>query len=344
MTFSRRVGCVLIGLWLMACGGSDPARTPATPDPQPLTLELPVRFTDLPVPQDNPMTVTGVALGRRLFFDPILSVDSTVACGSCHLPAFAFSDTARFSRGVAGETGRQSMSLANLAWASELFWDGRAESLEAQVLMPVADPVEMGETWDNVERKLSSHGDYPALFEAAFPGEPITRHHVARAIAQYERTLISGESRFDRFLRGDVEFTEQELLGWTVYGTERGDCFHCHGTVLLTDNRFHNNGLDDVPVDIGHAEVSGNPNDTGHFRTPTLRNVEVTPPYMHDGRFASLEQVLDHYDGGMHRSERLDPLLLAIPETRVLTVDERLALLAFLKTLTDPVFLEEHVQ
>ena len=340
----RGMAIALAALLLWACGDDGPTASD-TDDLRrgtPLDIDVPFRFPELSSPADNPMTVEGVALGRQLFFDPILSIDSTIACGSCHLPEFAFSDTAQFSRGVAGVTGRNSMSIANLAWAPSLFWDGRAATLEAQVLMPVADAVEMGETWDNVEGKLRRHAGYPALFEAAFPGQPITRDHVARAIAQYERTLLSGESRYDRFLRGEVGFSDAELAGERVFNSERGDCFHCHGTVLLSDNRFHNNGLDADPTDAGRAGVTGAETDRGRFRTPTLRNIELTPPYMHDGRFATLEEVLDHYDGGLHRNELLDPLLLGTSEERRLTADERAALIAFLRTLTDPGFIEAH--
>ena len=280
----------LTALLLCACGDSDPTSSNDISPGTPLVVELPSRFPEMLSPADNPITVEGVALGRLLFFDPLLSADSTIACASCHLPEFAFSDTARFSRGVAGFTGRNSMSVANLAWAPSLFWDGRAASLEAQVLAPVADPVEMGETWDNVELKLRRHHDYPALFDAAFPDQLITRDLVARAIAQYERTLLSGQSRYDRFLRGEVGFNDEELLGETVFNSERGDCFHCHGTILLSDNRFHNNGLDADPSDTGRAGVTGDDADRGRFRTPTLRNIELTPPYMHDGRFATLEE------------------------------------------------------
>ncbi len=333
-------------LLLVGCGGDDPVSTgpDAAPGTTSVVVALPARFAEVPVPADNPLTVEGVALGKRLFFNPLLSVDSTVACASCHRLEFAFSDPERFSQGVAGRTSRQSMSLANLAWAPSLFWDGRAESLEAQVLQPVANPVEMGETWDHVEHKLSRHAEYPDLFEAAFPGEPITRTRVAQAIAQYERTLISGESRFDLFLRGDVQFTDQELLGWTVYGTERGNCFHCHGTILLTDNRFHNNGLDALPQDPGRGDITDIDGEAGHFRTPTLRNIELTAPYMHDGRFSTLEEVLAHYNNGFHRNDRLDPLLLAVPVKRNLSVDEQAAVIAFLRALTDPGFIEEHAQ
>ncbi len=336
------LGACIALLW--ACGSDGPTTSNAGNPRQatPLVLEVPFRFPEFSSPADNPLTVEGVALGRKLFSDPILSVDSTVSCGSCHLPEFAFSDTAQFSRGVAGRTGRNSMSIANLAWAPTLFWDGRAASLEAQVLGPVADPVEMGETWDNVELKLQEHASYPALFDSAFPGEPITRDHVARAIAQFERTLLSSQSRYDRFLRGEVGLSDDELEGERIFNTERGDCFHCHGTILFSDNRFHNNGLDADPIDAGRAGVTGADIDRGRFRTPTLRNVELTPPYMHDGRFATLDEVLEHYDGGLHRNALLDPLLLATPEQRRLTEGERAAVIAFLLTLTDTEFIEQH--
>ena len=328
-------------LALAACGGDGPTASPATEETG-YPLVIPAGFSPLPVPADNPLTVAGVGLGRRLFFDPILSVDSTVACASCHDPALAFSDAERFSRGVAGRTRRQSMSLANVGWAPSLFWDGRAPSLEAQVLEPVVDPVEMGETWQNVEAKLRRHPDYPALFAAAFPGERITRHHVARAVAQYERTLISAGSRYDRFERGEATFDVDQALGLALYFGERGDCHHCHGTSLLTDNRFHNNGLDAEAAALGRAEVTGSDADVGRFRSPSLRNVALTAPYMHDGRFATLEEVLDHYDGGMHRDARLDPLLLGQPDPRGFSDLERDALIAFLHTLTDTAFIEAH--
>lgn len=325
---------------LLACGDSPTGTDSAGPEPY--ALSYPAGFPAPHIPADNPMTVAGVALGQRLFFDPILSVDSTVACASCHLPEMSFSDPEPFSHGVAGVTRRNSMSLANIAWAPSLFWDGRAPMLEAQVLMPVADPIEMGETWENVEAKLRRHPEYPALFDGAFPGQPITRDHVARAIAQFERTLISADSKYDRFLADQTTLDAAETLGLTLFFSDRGDCFHCHGTVLLTDNRFHNTGLDAAPADSGRAEVTGRDSDIGSFRAPSLRNIALTAPYMHDGRFNTLEEVLHHYDSGLHRDRRLDPLLLAAPEPRAFTGDERVALIAFLRTLTDDDFIARH--
>lgn len=310
---------------------------PAPPEPTPLSLETPPEFPEMPIPADNPLTEEGVALGKRLFFDPILSVDSTVACASCHDARAAFSDTDAFSQGVAGLTGRNSMPVMNVGWMTTLFWDGRAESVEDQALQPVENEVEMGETWPHVVTKLQRHPDYPARFEAAFGSPDITAERVAQAIAQFERTLISANSRYDRFKRGEITLTPLEEMGRQLFFNERGDCFHCHGTALFTDNRYHNNGLDAEPADPGLEKVTGRASDRGKFKTPSLRNLTYTAPYMHDGRFATLEEVLDFYDEGMHFTPGLDPLL-AGRENIDLTDDEKAALVAFLKTLDDPTF------
>jgi cytochrome c peroxidase len=221
-----------------------------------------------------------------------------------------------------------------------LFWDGRAESLEAQALQPVTNRVEMGETWDHVVEKLSRHPDYPILFAAAFGDGEISSDRVAKAIAQFERTLISGTSRFDRFLNGEGDYSEEEALGFELFNSEIGDCFHCHGTVLMTDNQFHNNGLDSMPADSGLAAVTGNTFDLGKFKSPSLRNVEYTAPYMHDGRFDTLEEVLEFYSEGFHKTARTDPLLRARRHT--LTAEQQRAIVAFVKTLSDPRFLRLH--
>lgn len=326
---------------LAGCDGSDPAGAERN-SRQPYRLELPAHFPD-PVPTpDNPLTVEGVELGRRLFFDPILSVDSTVACASCHLPDAALSDPERFSKGVAGRTGRNSMPAFNLLWADAFFWDGRAPSLEEQALQPVQDPVEMGENWDNVVGKLKAHPEYPALFAAAFDG-PISKEQAARAIAQFERTLLSYNARFDRFLAGEIELTPLERRGFELFNTERTDCFHCHGGALATDNLFRNNGLDADPSDAGLAAVTGRAADRGKFKTPSLRNVEYTAPYMHDGRFATLEEVLDFYSSGTQAGRTTDPLIAIAAQERdgaPFTREEKDALIAFLKTMSDPDFLE----
>jgi cytochrome c peroxidase len=307
--------------------------------PTPYLLDLPETFPAMEIPADNPMTVEGVELGRRLFFDPILSVDSTVACASCHAPAAAFTDPAAFSAGVAGRTDRNSMPLINAGWMESLFWDGRAVSLEDQALQPVEDTVEMGERWENVVVKLKRHPAYPGLFEAAFETRDITADLTVKAIAQFERTLVSHGSKYDRYRAGEVAFTPQEELGYNLFFTEQADCFHCHGTALFTDNRFHNNGLDVLPADSGLAAVTGQAFDIGKFKAPTLRNVEFTAPYMHDGRFETLEEVVDFYNDAVQPSPTLDPLLGA-GSTRQMNLndEEKAALIAFHKTLSDPEF------
>ncbi|MEZ4703411.1 MAG: cytochrome c peroxidase [Rhodothermales bacterium] len=284
------------------------------------------------------MTREGVALGERLFFDPILSIDSTVACGSCHDPAFSFSDPKAFSDGVAGKTGRNSMAVVNVAWMPTLFWDGRAGSVEEQALGPVENPVEMGESWPHVVEKLQRHPDYPRLFDEAFETSAITPELVVKAIAQYERTLISANARYDRFKAGEETLTAQEELGRTIFFGERGDCFHCHGTALFTDNRYHNNGLDAVPADSGLAGITGASFDLAKFKTPSLRNVAVTAPYMHDGRFETLEDVVTFYNAEVQPSATLDPLL-GRTRREPLSDEEQAALVAFLHTLTDDDFL-----
>ncbi len=326
---------------LLACDGKksgmggEPSSTPT-----PLDMIRPDHFPPMAIPADNPMTVEGVDLGKKLFFDPILSIDSTKACGSCHLPNASFTDNDQFSEGVGGVTGRNSMHIVNAGWMSALFWDGRAESLEAQALQPVANQVEMGETWDHVEEKLGRHPDYPILFAASFGDGEITRDRVVKAIAQFERTLVSSESGFDDFLNGKDNYTEEEERGFELFNNETGDCFHCHGTVLLTDNQFHNNGLDEVPADSGLAAITGNSFDLGKFKSPSLRNVEFTAPYMHDGRFQTLEEVLQFYSDGFHRTAKTDPLIRARRHT--LTAEEQSAIVAFLKTFTDRKFLRAH--
>ncbi len=326
----------ILGLGLLL--GCDSSSVPSGPTP--FELIIPNGFPDMDIPADNPMTVEGIELGKKLFFDPILSIDSTVACASCHLPEDAFSDPLAFSNGVAGKTGRNSMPIINVGWMNTLFWDGRALSVEDQALQPVENEVEMGESWDNVVRKLQRHPDYPELFVAAFETSIISADLVTKAIAQYERTLISSNSRYDQFRAGAIELTEQENLGLELFFTERADCFHCHSTRLFTDNRYHNTGLDEFYTDTGRAEITQSASDVGKFKTPTLRNVEFSAPYMHDGRFETLDEVISFYDTGAQPSETIDPLIGANRRLN-LTEEEKAALVAFLKTLSDPKFLSQ---
>ncbi|WP_193787275.1 cytochrome-c peroxidase [Lacinutrix himadriensis] len=318
--------------------------------PTPSPLQIPQVFEDriIPpvIPINNPQTEEGIALGKKLFFDPILSADNTQACASCHNPGNAFTDPDRFSVGVDGSIGtRNSMPLFNLAWNydEKFFWDGRVFSLEHQALEPVTNPIEMNATWETVISKLEQHPEYPQLFEEAFGASPITKELTTKALAQFERTLISSDSKFDKHLLGEATLTPQETNGLNVFMDEtKGDCFHCHGNPnnpLWTDNIFHNNGLDATFTDLGLGEVSGDPADNGKFKSPSLRNLLFTAPYMHDGRFNTLEEVINHYSEGLQDSPTIDPLMKKVNQGGVqLSNSDKADLKAFLLSLSDPSF------
>lgn len=339
---------VLTVLLFVSCSDDSNPDEPGY-EPIPYTLELPPIFDRInppSIPSDNPLTEEGVALGKKLFFDPILSGDNTLACAGCHKPANAFTDDATLSIGIDGEEGiRNSMPLFNLAWnTNDFFWDGAANTLEKQVLEPVANPVEMHEDWENAVAELAAHPQYPEMFSKSFGTSSIDRDQVAKAIAQFMRTMVSGNSRFDKYLLGELELTESELNGFDIFMDEdRGDCFHCHGNPfnpLWTDNQYHNNGLDETFDDRGRGLVTGDPMDFGKFRSPSLRNLAYTAPYMHDGRFETLDEVIDHYSEGLVYSETIDPLMKAVAEGGVqLTTEQKEDLKAFLLSLSDPSFI-----
>ena len=297
------------------------------------------------IPLDNPMTVEGVALGRKLFYDPILSGDNSQACADCHKQELGFGDPRQFSIGIDGSVGtRQAMTLINLGWSQNgLFWDGRAETLEDLIFEPVVNPIEMNTTWPEVETKLNNSEDYTALFAQAYNTDVIDSTHVSKAISQFIRTLISGNSKFDKwYSQQAIQLTDAETRGFILFNGEGADCFHCHGLGgLITDNKFHNNGLDvEFSADEGRYLVTGDAADKGKFRTPTLRNIQLTAPYMHDGRFFTLEQAVNHYSEEVKDSETLDPLMKLVGEGGAqLTMAEKQDLVAFLRTLTDEEFL-----
>lgn len=336
---------------LVGCSSEDDKQED-TYVPIPYQLDIPTLFQekliDPIIPINNKLTVEGVALGKRLFFDNILSVNNTKACVSCHSPQNAFTDPNQFSSGVTDALGsRNSMPLFNLAWNfnDRYFWDGHALGLEQQALEPVVDAVELGnDSWEPVEAKLNNHPEYPELFKQAFGTSVITKTLVAKAIAQFERTLISGDSKFDKYSNGDVALTAQEQNGLSIFMDEnKGDCFHCHGNPnnpLWTDNQFHNNGLDTTFSDLGLGQVTGNPNDNGKFRSPSLRNLAYTAPYMHDGRFATLDDVIEHYSTGLQPSATIDPLMKKVDQGGVnLSTQDKTDLKAFLLSLSDPSFI-----
>ncbi len=331
---------------------------PSAPDrplPSPvLPIDWPDKFTPwrftmsasfpLPsLPGDNPLIAERIALGEKLFHDPVLSRDGTVSCASCHQSAAAFTDGRIVSAGIDGRPGnRNAMALINLAWKPHFFWDGRAETLRQQVLQPITDPREMDSSLAEACAKLAEAPPYRAAYQAAFRSAAITPENTALALEQYLLSLTEHDARLDRALHGRANLTEEEQRGFELFMTEsdartgqRGaDCFHCHGGPLFTDHQFHNNGL--LTDDPGRAQVTGEAADAGKFVTPTLRNIALTAPYMHDGRFGTLEEVMAHYSTGIHRSATLDPNLAKHPAPGLkLTPEDQQALIAFLKTLTD---------
>ncbi len=344
----RYFSIILIACFFLSCSNSDDSTNYV---PTPVNLEIPPLFNSLllspSVPPDNPQTIEGIALGRKLFYEPLLSNDGTLACANCHLAENSFTDPNRFSTGITGEMGtRNAMPIVNLAWnfQNRFLWDGSASSLEDQVDDPIENPIEMNNTWPNVVATLQATSEYPGLFEQAFGTTTITREFVAKAIAQFERTLISGNSRFDQYLLGDNNaVTAQEINGFNIFMDEnRGDCFHCHGNEfnpLWTNNAFHNNGLDASFEDIGLGGFTGDPLDFGKFKSPSLRNLAYTAPYMHDGRFATLDEVINHYSEGLVYSNTIDPLMKNISEGGAqLTDSDKLDLKAFLLSLSEPEF------
>ena len=310
----------------------------------------PYRFTmsgTFPIPdlpRDNPLTEERVALGRRLFHEPALSRDGSISCASCHQADAAFADPRRASLGVRGQAAaRNAMPLFNLAWKTSFFWDGRAPSLRAQALMPIQDHTEMDETLERVTAKLAASTDYPALFRAAFGSPEITAEKLGLAVENFLLTLTAGDAKLDRALRGKAVLSADEQRGFELFMTEfdprtgqRGaDCFHCHGGPLFSDHQFHNNGLA-ATDDAGRFKVTQLAADRGKFSTPSLRNIARTAPYMHDGRFATLEEVIAHYSTGVQRSPTLDPNLAKHPAGGLqLSAADQRALIAFLQTLSD---------
>jgi cytochrome c peroxidase len=347
--------------FIIACGSKTDPVVPNTDDLtsisyQPTTFTIPnlsdISFPTMPIPADNPLTAEGIELGRRLFYDPILSKDSTQSCASCHKQRLAFTDGLQFSKGIDGIAGnRNAMSLVNLGYVNKgLFWDGRVKTLEQQALKPVEDPIEMHDIWQNVESKLRKHNDYPNRFRKAFGignKSEITKDLAVKAIAQFERILLSTNAKVDKIARRQADFTNDEYDGYAIYvgigSYPDAQCLHCHNTPFYTGNDFFNNGLDSAATfndfrDKGFGLTSGTASDNGKFRAPSLRNITLTAPYMHDGRFQTLEQVLDHYASGGHPADNRDPFLPQIKQINLTAIQKR-QIIAYLKTLTDSTFI-----
>ncbi len=316
------------------------------------------------IPEDNALTEEGVFLGRMLFYDPILSADSSQSCSSCHNQKFAFTDNGEaVSQGIRGVKGRRnSMPIFNMMWHLDgFFWDGRAELLRHQALLPIQDPTEMDETIGNVLAKLNSSVIYNEHFKKAFDIDEIDEESVGLALEQFMNSIVSMGSRYDRYLLGIEDLTEQEKIGMLIFNSEAiplkeeknpnspvnygADCFHCHGNSLFSRREYLSNGLPEGTVkDFGRGEVTGNSRDDCRFKTPSLRNIEMTAPYMHDGRFNTLEEVVDFYLGPMENScadLSNSPNMHALKDSVYLSTYNKAALVSFLKALTDESLLND---
>lgn len=307
-------------------------------------LERPIRPAHFPPPHYDlgaeGYSRAGFELGRRLFHDPILSVDNSISCASCHRQDAAFSDPGMpLSLGVNGQPGlRNSPPIFNKAWNRSFMWDGGITHIEVVPFAPITDPLEMADDLNNVVRKLNEHSTYPALFQRVFRRSPVDDQQLFLALAQYMGNLVSASSRYDRHVVSGGALSDAELRGLALF---RSECSSCHQEPLFTDGGFHNNGLDMESADPGRYRITLDPADRGRFKTPSLRNIAVTHPYMHDGRFASLEEVVDHYAEGIQDPPNLDEELRPHVGGMGFTAAEKADLIAFLHALTDPAFLTD---
>jgi cytochrome c peroxidase len=320
----------------------------ASPTLPPSFLQQPILGQDN-TPGNNPVTNPGATLGRVLFYDKRLSLNFTVSCASCHQQANGFSDPRKFSVGFQGGlTGRNSMGLANARWYQRraFFWDERAATLEAQVLEPIQNAVEMGMTLPALQARLAAEPFYQTLFTNAFGSPAVTSDRISRALAQFVRSIVSTQTKFDvGAATGFANFTAQENQGRQIFNApNQGNCAACHGTDnFVPGPAINNNGLENPYVDKGVGALSGRPQDEGLFKVPSLRNIALTAPYMHDGRFATLEQVVEFYNSGVVNHPNLSAPLrnppgapgAGQPRRLNLTAGQKAALAAFLRTLTD---------
>ncbi|WP_405414600.1 cytochrome-c peroxidase [Maribacter sp. Asnod1-A12] len=304
-------------------------------------------------PANNQITDNGATLGRVLFYDNNLSINNTISCASCHIQEHGFADPSALSTGFDGDlTSRNSMGLANARFYENgrFFWDERAASLEEQTLIPIQDLVEMGMTLPELEAKLTELDYYSILFTNAFGDETVSSERVALALSQFIRSMVSYESKFDEGLAqvNDIDdnfpnFTNSENRGKQLFISNQTRCFDCHATNVFVGDDARNNGLDATFTDLGVGGITGNNNELGEFKVPSLRNIALTGPYMHDGRFETLEEVIEHYNSGVQNNPNLDNRLTQGNNVRRLNLsdNDKQALVDFLNTLTDDDFITD---
>ena len=299
----------------------------------PANIPVPAGLPPIVWPNENPYTAEKAELGRFLFFDTRISADNTVSCSTCHSPQYAFTDSMPVAIGIGKQKGKRSApTIINRAYSTAQFWDGRAATLEEQAKVPMTNPIEMGSTEQSVVDKLRGIAGYRVLFAKTFGGEDFTIDQVVKAIATFERTIVSGNSAYDRYQAGDKKaLTAQQIRGMNVF-FKKAKCDKCHEGMNFTKNEFHNTGvaMDKPEPDAGRFVITKDPKDWGAFKTPTLRDIAETPPYMHDGSLKTLKEVVEFYDKGGILNKNLDKDIKPLK----LTVEEKDSLVEFLRGLS----------
>lgn len=348
-------------LILFSCKKDNPAQIetyqpslPATPYNY-SNVSLPSAFTSSPmnffnsISSSNPITDAGATLGRVLFYDRQISRNNKVSCASCHQQEFAFANNTQFSKGLYNElTTRNSMAIINTRFSFRFFWDLRSVTLENQVLEPIKNHVEMDMSLEDVVDRVKLIGYYPKLFQDAFGTTEVTSQRISYALSQFLHSMVSYQSKYDQGVDNNfADYTQLEMDGKDLFFSGTVNCNHCHFTVNFFGNQPAVNGLDAIYTDNGLGTLTGDPADDGKFKIPTLRNIEMTAPYMHDGRFATLEEVIEHYNSGIQAHPNLDDRLTVegqiggTPKQYNMTTYQKQSLVAFLKTLTDHSFLTD---
>lgn len=306
--------------------------TTDTVEMTPYTFTPPTHFPKVEIPEDNLLYNERIALGKKLFFDTRLSNDGQ-NCASCHKPEYGFGD----NKLSTFDKNQTSLPLINLAWANHFMWNGRITGSLEDVML-----TELTVRFNTDIDKINSIDEYRVMFKNFYGVKTIEKKNLAYALAQYMRVLVSRDTKYDRFVKGQVTLNPLEEAGRAIFFSERGDCFHCHTNLIGTDNMMHNNGLDstyDKEIDLGYYNHTGNPEDKGKFKTPNLRNVALRTHFMHDGRFTTLEEVVRFYNTGVNKVSNVDPLMTKANRDDILGLGlkdfEIQQLVAFLHTFTD---------